>query len=95
MLGWVDQDFLYLLPDAAYRLVFENLQRAGILLLPQQALWKRLVDRGYAQRSDNRYTTRKRAAGGNHRVLKLTRSCVEDHLSSESGNSGNIGNDAT
>jgi NrS-1 polymerase HBD domain len=95
MLGWVDQDFLYLLPDAAYRLVFENLQRAGILLLPQQALWKRLVDRGYAQRSDNRYTTRKRTAGGNHRVLKLTRSCVEDHLPPESGNSGNSGNDAT
>lgn len=29
----------------AYRLVFENLQRAGVTLLPQQTLWKRLIDR--------------------------------------------------
>jgi hypothetical protein len=93
MLGWIDNDFLYLLPDAAYRLVFENLQRAGVLLLPQQALWKRLVDRGYAQRSDNRYTVKKRAAGGTHWVLKLTRRCIDDYLSSQSGNSGNSEND--
>jgi hypothetical protein len=93
MLGWIDKDFLYLLPDATYRLVFENLQRAGVLLLPQQALWKRLIDRGYAQRSDNRYTVKKRVAGGTHWVLKLTRTSVDDHLVPQSGNTGNTGND--
>jgi hypothetical protein len=93
MLGWLDKDFVYLLPDAAYRLVYENLQRAGVMLLPQQALWKRLVDRGYAQRIGDHFAARKRLAGGNHRVLKLARIYVDGYLSSQSGNSGNTGND--
>jgi hypothetical protein len=88
MLGWIDQDFLYLLPDAAYRLVFENLQRAGVILLPQQTLWKRLVDRGYVQRGENRYTTRKRIGSDRPHVLKVVRRFVEDHLSPQSGDSG-------
>ena len=81
MLGWIDQDFLYLLPDAAYRLVFENLQKAGVTLLPQQTLWKRLVDRGYVQRGGKRYTTLKRI--GDHRtyILKMVRQRIDDHLS--------------
>jgi hypothetical protein len=45
MLGWLDKEFLYLLPNAAYRLVFENLQKAGGLLVQQQALWKLLIQR--------------------------------------------------
>ena len=88
MLGWIDQDFLYLLPDAAYRLVFENLQRAGVILLPQQTLWKRLVDRGYVQRGESRYTTRKRIGSDRPHVLKVVRRFVEDYLSPQSGDSG-------
>jgi hypothetical protein len=50
MLGCLDTEFLYLLPNAAYRLVFENLQKAGVLLVPQQALWKLLIQREYVRR---------------------------------------------
>jgi hypothetical protein len=91
MLGWVDKDFVYLLPDAAYRLVFENLQRAGVTLLPQQTLWKRLIDRGYVQRGENRYTTRKRIGADRPHVLKVVRRCIDDHLSPQSGDSGDSG----
>jgi NrS-1 polymerase HBD domain len=91
MLGWIDQDFLYLLPDAAYRLVFENLQRAGVTLLPQQTMWKRLVDRGYVQRGETRYTTRKRLGTDRPYVLKMVRRYVEDYLSPQSGDSGDNG----
>jgi hypothetical protein len=38
LLGWVDEDLLYFLPDAAYRLAFSSLQQAGITLIPQMAL---------------------------------------------------------
>jgi hypothetical protein len=91
MLGWVDKDFMYLLPDAAYRLVFENLQRAGVTLLPQQTLWKRLIDRGYVQRGENRYTTRKRIGADRPHVLKVVRRCIDDHLSPQSGDNGDNG----
>lgn len=84
MLGWIDNDFVYLLPDATYRLVFENLQRAGVTLLPQQTLWKRLIDRGYVQRGERRYTTQKRIGDTRAYVLKLVRRHVEGYLSPQS-----------
>lgn len=87
MLGWVDKDFVYLLPDAAYRLVFENLQRAGVTLLPQQTLWKRLIDRGYVQRGEKRYTMQKRIGDARVYVLKLVRRHVERYLSPQSDDS--------
>jgi hypothetical protein len=88
MLGWLDSGFLYLLPNAAYRLVFENLQRAGVSLLPQQTLWKRLIDRGCVQRGEHRYTTRKRIGADRPHVLKVVRRFIEDHVSPQSGDSG-------
>jgi len=91
MLGWIDQDFLYLLPDASYRLAYENLQRAGVMLIPQTPLWKLLVDRGYLQRGEKRYTTRKRIGTERHYVLKLVRRCIETYLSSPSGDNGDSG----
>jgi hypothetical protein len=87
MLGWIDKDFVYLLPDAAYRLVFENLQRAGVTLLPQQTLWKRLIDRGYVQRGEKRYTTQKRIGDVRIYILKLVRRHVEGYLSPQSDDS--------
>jgi hypothetical protein len=73
MLGWLDEDFLYLLPDASYRLAFENLQRAGMILLPQQALWKLLIQRGYVQRGSQRLTMLKKIMGQAKRVLAVSR----------------------
>jgi hypothetical protein len=93
MLGWLDQDFLYLLPDASYRLAFENLQRAGMVLLPQQALWKLLIQRGYVQRGKDRLTTVKAIQGRSRRVLMLSRKKLEGGVPSQSGNTGNSGND--
>jgi hypothetical protein len=79
MLGWLDQDFLYLLPDASYRLAFENAQRAGMLLLPQQALWKLLIQQGYVQQGSQRLTTVKNIAGHSKRVLVVSRKRLLDN----------------
>ena len=79
MLGWIDQDFLYLLPEASYRLVFENLQRAGMMLLPQQALWKLLIQRGYVQRGKQHLTVLKKIGGQPKRVLMLSRTKLEGY----------------
>jgi hypothetical protein len=92
MLGWLDNDFLYLLPDAAYRLVFENLQRAGVLLVPKQALWKLLIQQGYVQRGKDHLTDVKKIQGHTARVLVVNRKKLEEALSSQSGNFGNFGN---
>jgi hypothetical protein len=92
MLGWLDEEFLYLLPNAAYRLVFENLQKAGILQVQQQALWKLLIQRGYIRRGKDHLTDVKKILGRSERVLVLSRIKLEGYLSSETGNSGNLGN---
>jgi hypothetical protein len=87
MLGWVDDEFLYLIPDASYRLVYENLQRAGIMLVPQHALWKLLVSQGHLQRGKNRYTTLKRIGAERHWVLKLNRQYIDPPISPQSDDS--------
>jgi hypothetical protein len=91
MLGWLDEEFLYLLPNAAYRLVFENLQKAGIMLVQQQALWKLLIQRGYVRRGKDHLTDVKKILGRSERVLVLSRKKLEDYLSPQTGNSGNSG----
>jgi hypothetical protein len=93
MLGWLDKEFLYLLPNAAYRLVFENLQKAGVLLVQQQALWKLLIQRGYVRRGKDHLTGVKKILGRSERVLTLSRKKLEEYLSPETGNFGNSGND--
>jgi hypothetical protein len=92
MLGWLDKEFLYLLPEASYRLAFEHSQRAGVMLLPQQALWKLLIQRGYVQPGSDRLTAVKKILGHSKRVLMLTRTKLEGDLSDQGGNSGNSGN---
>ena len=92
MLGWIDEEFLYLLPNAGYRLVFENLQRAGMMLLQQQALWKLLIQRGYVRRGKDHLTDVKKILGRSERVLVLSRKKLEEYLSPQIGNSGNSGN---
>ena len=92
MLGWIDQDFLYLLPDASYRLAFENLNRAGMTLLPQQALWKLLVQKGYVQRSKDRLTTVKQVSGHLKRVLVVNRKKLGIPPVSNTGKTGKTGN---
>jgi hypothetical protein len=73
LLGWVDEDFIYLLPDSAYRLAYGSLQQAGTILLPQPTLWKRLVQQGYVQRGKRHYTREKRIQGVKQYVLFLVR----------------------
>ena len=92
MLGWLDENFLYLLPNAAYRLVFENLQKAGIMLVQQQALWKLLIQRGCVRRGKDHLTDVKKILGRSERVLVLSRRKLEEYLSPQIGNSGNSGN---
>jgi hypothetical protein len=73
LLGWVDDLWLYLLPDATYRLVAECLQRMNLPLLPQTALWKLLVEGHYVQTGKTSTTTVKKINGQSMRVLKVNR----------------------
>lgn len=73
LLGWVDEHFIYLLPDSAYRLAYASLEQAGTILLPEPTLWKRLVQQEYVQRGKRHYTREKRIQGVKHYVLFLAR----------------------
>jgi hypothetical protein len=91
LLGWIDEDFLYLLPDAAYRLAFSSLQQAGTMLIPQAALWKRLAQEGYLQHRPGRYTILKRVERNRRHVLAVSRERFLSTDSLLSGKSGDTG----
>jgi hypothetical protein len=44
-LGWVDDTWLYLLPEDTYKTVFSHVQQAGELLVSQRTLYKALAER--------------------------------------------------
>jgi hypothetical protein len=91
LLGWIAEDFLYLMPDAAYRLAFTSLQQAGTMLIPQTTLWKRLVQEGYLRPGKGRYTILKRIQSERIHVLALGRENflhTDPLISESSGDSG-------
>jgi hypothetical protein len=50
-----------------------------MMLLPQQALWKLLIQREYVQRGKHHLTVLKKIAGQPKRVLMLSRTKLEEY----------------
>jgi hypothetical protein len=72
-IGWMEGDFLYLMPDTAYSEVQELARTQNAALeVTQETLWKRLDDAGkIAQKDPDRLTTKLRTPDGRKRVVCL------------------------
>jgi len=94
LLGWYDEGFVYLLPDASYNRVARFLRDGGgCFPVKSHTLRKHLHDEGYLMRgSGGRYTDVVRVGEETHRVLRIHRDKVEMHISLSPGETGNIGN---
>jgi len=96
LLGWYDDDYLYLLPGVSYNRVARFLRDEGAHFpVKERTLRKHLVEEGYLAREGDRYTDVLRVGEKTYRVLRLYRAKVESFIGlslSKTGNTGNIGN---
>jgi len=78
LMGWYDNDYIYLDPTAAYNRVARWMRDEGRALgINTQGLRQGLVEYGYAEASEaGHFTTRIRTNGRIHRILKLEREKV-------------------
>jgi hypothetical protein len=99
LLGWFDDEFVYLIPDASYNRVARFLRdEGGHFPVKERTLRKHLHEEEYLMRGcDDRYTDVVRVSSkGTQRVLRLYRDKVEVYASlfpQETGNIGNTGNE--
>jgi hypothetical protein len=79
--GWFDHTYIYLIPAARNR-VARFLRDEGVRFpLDERSLRKHLHEEGFLVReSDNRYTARIWDGERQHRVLKLRRNAVAQHI---------------
>jgi hypothetical protein len=88
-IGWIEDDDIFLEPEATFACVQQFATRQGTSLsIGQTTLWKRLDERGLlTSRDKDHCTTRKTTAAGRKRVIHLR----ADVLSRESGPIGPTG----
>lgn len=79
-LGWVDDDAIYLLPEASYKAVAEFYRVSGGFPVNQRSLRDHLIEAGLAEREDGHRTMTVRAGGKVKRVLKLSAQKFFDSL---------------
>jgi hypothetical protein len=72
-IGWVDGEYLYLIPDAAYSEVQELARtQSASLEVTQDTLWRRLDEAGLiAQKDEGRLTIKVRTSEGRKRAVSL------------------------
>jgi hypothetical protein len=81
LIGWQDEDALYLLPDAAWHAVTRFCRDSGEPFpLREARLREALVQEGIAQVDSGRLTTTAWVAGRSKRVLKIPRAVAEKIL---------------
>jgi hypothetical protein len=81
LLGWLDEEYLYLLPEAAYQAVAHFCRDAGEPFATTfEALKSELKDEGLSVVEKGRRTITTWVSGHSHRVLQLKRALVEDLL---------------
>ncbi|MCX7950148.1 MAG: hypothetical protein N2509_08565, partial [Treponemataceae bacterium] len=83
LVGWYDEDFIYLLPEAAYHAVARFLREEGRHFpVKERALWKYLFEEGYLLRNegDPHYTRRIRRGDTLHRVIQIIRSAAAEYF---------------
>jgi hypothetical protein len=96
LLGWIDADYLYLLPSASYHRVAQYAKDEGRHFgVKENALKKALHEEGILVKieDDPHYATPVRIGGKQQRVLKLSRAAVEKNTGGVLAKSGNSGND--
>ncbi len=81
LLGWQDDEALYLLPEAAFQAVARFCRESGELFpIRQERLKKDLAKEGLMECDPGRYTRTVKIAGRTRRVLSLKRAGVETLL---------------
>ncbi len=81
LLGWYDDDYIYLLPKPAYHAVARFLREEGRHFpVKERTLWKHLLEEGYLLQNENdpHYTNLLRVGEKRYRVLQLSRTRWED-----------------
>ena len=99
LLGWYDDDYVYILAGAAYNRVARFLRDEGRHFpVKKRTLRKHLADEGYLMRGqDGRYTDVVLIDNKTQRVLRIHRDKVETYINYpvvKSGNNGNNGNES-
>jgi hypothetical protein len=81
IVGWWDQEYIYLIPDAAYQVVARSCREAGEFFpVRSDRLFRDLNREGLTECSQGRHTTTARLGGQIRRILKLKRSEAEKLL---------------
>jgi hypothetical protein len=81
LIGWVDTDYLYLMPDATWAEANKVLKAQGISLgLTKDGFSEALAKEGFTLTDKNRNTKQKKIRGGNHRVWFMDRQKFNEAL---------------
>lgn len=81
LIGWQDDEWLYLIPDAAHKAVTHFCRDSGELFpIHRKRLYWELIQDRLAEGDAERLTTTARIGDGTKRVLKLNRMAVESLL---------------
>jgi hypothetical protein len=79
VVGWQDEEFVYLVPDAAFQSVARFCRDAGEYFpIRSERLWRDLNQEGISDCADGRNSTTATLGGHKRRVAKLRRDRVED-----------------
>jgi hypothetical protein len=81
LIGWADEDFLYLLPEATYRTVVTYCRESGApFAMSLERLRRDFQKEGISQCEEGRLTVKVRVGRQTKRVLKLHRGVVEQFI---------------
>ena len=82
LLGWYDDDYIYLLPEASYHLVARYLREEGRHFpVRETTLRKYLAEEGYLERGDEEhYTSPVRTGGKLYRTFRVHREKVKEYF---------------
>jgi hypothetical protein len=82
LLGWYDDDYIYLLPEASYHLVARYLREEGRHFpVRENTLRKYLAEEGYLERGDEEhYTSPVRTGGKLYRTFRVHREKVKEYF---------------
>ena len=84
LIGWQDEESLYLMPDAVFQAVARFCRESGELFpIRQERLLRDLAREGLSEHDPGRHTTTVRIGGRSRRVLRLHRAAVEVLLGEE------------
>lgn len=79
-IGWMDEEFYFLLPDTVYKAVVQFFSAQGLCFpVSAKTLWKHLDAAGLIRPGDDSRTEIKRVQGKRHRVITARRNAVDEN----------------